>query len=191
MESLSASWPWYVVGPAIGLVAILLLWVDGRVFGVSSSLRHVCAIALGGRGPAYFRYDWKSVGAWNLIFVLGILVGGWVSQNLIRSEPPMVQVSSATWETMNELGIEKQPGLLPAELFNWQSFQNPWGLILLVGGGFLVGFGARYANGCTSGHGISGLANFQVASLVAVCAFMVGGILVSIYLIPVLVRGLS
>src|ERR1035438_10037602 len=71
----SAPWPWYVAGPAIGLFVPALLILGNKVFGVSSSLRDLCSVVLPGKLD-YFRYDWKRTGLWNLLFVAGILVGG-------------------------------------------------------------------------------------------------------------------
>src|SRR5690349_6661478 len=67
-------WPWYIAGPLIGLMVPALLLLGNKSFGVSSSLRHICAMCIPARIP-FFQYDWKKE-AWNLFFVTGIFLGG-------------------------------------------------------------------------------------------------------------------
>ena len=74
VELLSKPWPWYVSGPLIGLMVPLLLLFANKSFGISSSLRHICAACFPGK-IEYFDYNWKRE-AWNLFFVAGIVVGG-------------------------------------------------------------------------------------------------------------------
>ncbi len=188
MDFLSQPWPWYVAGPLIGLVVPLLLVVGGRVFGISSSLRHMCAalpVPEGSR-PAFFRYDWKGTGLWNLVFVAGIAFGGFLAVVLLGMPEVGSHISEATRNDLGALGISDFSGMVPPELFSWGALATPVGLLLVVGGGFLVGFGARYAGGCTSGHAISGMANLQLPSLVAVLGFFAGGLLVTHLLLPLL-----
>ncbi len=175
-----APWPWYLVGPLIGAMVPLLLLVGNKTFGISNNLRHLCAAGLGGR-VAYFRYDWRRVGAWNLAFALGIFVGGAVAMRFLVASDVMT-ISPATHAALLKLGVHDVTGLVPRELFNWSALGTARGIVLLVGGGVLVGFGTAYAGGCTSGHAISGLANLQLPSLIAVVGFFAGG-LVSTWLI--------
>jgi uncharacterized membrane protein YedE/YeeE len=163
VDFLTKPWPWYVAGPIIGLFVPALLLVGNRQFGVSNNLRHLCAAMSVGRVD-YFRYDWRESGLWNLAFLAGILIGGFV----------------AAWWT-------GQPPLVPLDVFNWPALLTTRGIIVMIGGGFLVGFGTAYAGGCTSGHGVLGLASFQLPSLVAVLGFFAGGLLCTYLLLPMLV----
>jgi hypothetical protein len=175
-------WPWYLAGPLIGLVVPLLLLLAGREFGVSSSLRHICAATLPGTAE-YFRYDWKSKGLWNLTFVGGILLGGMIV-GWFFADPEPVAIADSTRAALADLGIRDFSGLVPADLIAWPALLTLPGFCAIVVGGFLVGFGARWAGGCTSGHGITGLATLQPASLLAVAGFFAGGLLVTWIILP-------
>jgi hypothetical protein len=181
---LTASWPWYVAGPLIGLFVPLLLLLTGKAFGVSSSLKHTCAATVPGRAE-YFQYDWKASGLWNLLFVVGILLGGVLAVQFLGGGGP-TGIAAATKTDLQALGITDFSGLVPPELFSWSSLTTLPGIVALVIGGFLVGFGARYAGGCTSGHGITGLATMQAPSLIAVVGFFIGGLLTTHLLLPLL-----
>jgi len=185
-EVLLRPWPWYVAGPLIGLVPAALLLLGNKVFGVSSVLRHGCA-ALYPRDIAHFRYDWRREGSWNLAFALGILAGGFIAGFLLRNPAP-VDISPQTKADLLALGVHDFSGLVPRDLFSWASLLTLRGWAVLVGGGFLVGFGTAYAGGCTSGHGLSGVADLQPASMIALLGFFVGGILGTFVLLPVLLR---
>ena len=179
-------WPWYVSGPLMGLIVPLLLVLCGRTFGISKSLQHVCAATLPGR-IEYFAYDWKSDGGWNLLFALGVLIGGGLAAAyLIGYEA--IAISPATRADLAALGFSDLTGLVPAQLISWRALARPAGLVAMALGGFLLGFGARYAGGCTSGHGITGLATLQKSSLIAVLGFFAGGLLVTHLVLPILFR---
>ena len=184
LDMLSRPWPWYVAGPLVGLVVPLLLVLGNKQFGVSSNLRHVCTAVLPGSTP-YFRYDWKRAGMWNLVFVLGVVIGGFIGGGLLDNARP-VAISAATVRDLSALGIRDFSGLVPADLFTWTSLQTFRGLTVIVLGGFLVGFGTAYSGGCTSGHGLSGIADLQIPSLIALIGFFVGGILGSFVLLPLI-----
>ena len=182
VETLGRPWPWYVAGPLIGSMVPLLLIIGNRMFGISSNLRHVCAAALPGRAD-FFRYDWRRTGGWNLSFALGIFGGGALAALLLGGGDP-VALAPAARDSIASLGIRDLSGLMPREIFHWGALATPEGLVIMVGGGFLVGFGASYAGGCTSGHAISGLADFQLPSLVAVMGFFAGGLISTWLILP-------
>lgn len=186
LELLTQPWPWYVAGPLIALTMFSLLYF-GKNFGVSSNLRTLCAIGGAGKVSDFFNFDWKSQ-IWNLTFVLGTIIGGFIAHTWLMPESA-VQISQATIESLKELGIE-DAGLnyLPSELFSWEALFSLRGIIMLVGGGFLIGFGTRYAGGCTSGHAISGLSDLQIPSLIAVMGFFAGGLLMTHLLLPIILQ---
>jgi uncharacterized membrane protein YedE/YeeE len=181
-EWLVRPWPWYVAGPVIGLFPAFLLLLGNRQFGVSSTLRHVCAAACPGT-IQYFRYDWRRTGGWNLAFTLGILIGGFLA-GFVFANPDPIAIASETRATLGSLGVSDFTGLVPSENFNWASLTTLRGLVLVVGGGFAVGFGAAYAGGCTSGHGLSGIADLQLPSAIALMGFFAGGIAATFLLMP-------
>ncbi len=183
-DLLLSSWPWYVAGPLIGLFVPLLLVLTGKAFGVSSSLKHTCAATVPGTAD-YFDYDWKADGLWNLIFVVGLLLGGVLAVQFLGGGGP-TGMSAATKADLQALGLTDFSGLVPPELFRWSSLATVPGFVVIVIGGFLVGFGARYAGGCTSGHAITGLATFQWPSLIAVIGFFIGGLVATYVGLPLL-----
>jgi len=182
-DFISQPWPWYVAGPLIGLTVPALLLLGNKSFGVSSSLRHICAACI----PAnisFFKYDWKKE-AWNLFFVAGILVGGFIAAQFLTNPNP-IQVNSKLATELASYGVDDYSQLVPVQLMNWTSLFTLKGFLLMVIGGFLVGFGTRYAGGCTSGHAIMGLSNLQWPSLVATICFMVGGFIMANLLLPII-----
>lgn len=179
-------WAWYVAGPLIGLFVPALLLLGNRPFGFSSNLRHICAAIAPGR-VSFFQYDWKRVGGWNLAFLVGTLIGGFLAANYL-SQPGVLQISAATKNDLAGLGIQNFSGLAPAEIFTWAALAHPRALVCILVGGFLVGFGTAYAGGCTSGHAIAGLSDFQLPSLVAVISFFAGGLLATHVLLPFVLR---
>ena len=185
IEWLQQPWPWYVAGPLIGLIVPALLLIGNKSFGVSSSLRHICAACIPAKIP-FFQYDWKKE-LWNLFFVTGIFFGAFLAFQFFSNSLP-IQLNTTLIKDLNNNGINDFRGLVPFELFNWSSLFTLKGFILIVVGGFLVGFGTRYAGGCTSGHAIMGLSNLQYPSLVATMSFMVGGFLVANLLIPFILK---
>lgn len=187
VEWLAKPWPWYVTGPLLGLFAPLLIWIGNKRFGISSNLRHMCAMALP-QSQGFFRYDWRKEGGWNLVFFAGVVIGGFLAGFVFRNPEP-VAIASATVADLAALGVTYGTGLMPPDLFTWSGLASVPGFVLMVVGGFLVGFGARYAGGCTSGHGIAGLAELQARSLIALVGFFVGGIVVSFGLLPLLLGG--
>lgn len=185
MNLLQDPWPWYVAGPLIGLMVPLLLLIGSKTFGISSNLRHLCAATMPG-GLPFFEYDWKREGGWNLLFAIGILIGGFIAATLLLPPDYTVAISSATQRDLQALGLRDLSGLVPPELMGWQALTSARGWLTLGVGGFLVGFGSRWAGGCTSGHAISGLATFQLPSLIAVGGFFAGGLVMTHVLLPIL-----
>lgn len=185
MEILRQPWPWYVAGAIVGLTVPVLLLLGNKHFGISANLRHACAACL----PAnikFFKYDWKKE-IWNFFFVGGILIGAFLATQFLSTADP-VQVAPSLVAELKEYGITDNTRLLPRELFSFESLFTLRGLVMLIGGGFLVGFGARYAGGCTSGHSIMGISDLQVPSMIATASFMAGGFLMANVLLPFILK---
>ena len=183
MSFLSNPWPWYVAGPLIGLMVPMLRLVGGKSFGISSNLRHICAATVPGKND-FLCYDWRKVGRWNLAFAAGIL-GGAAMAGAWLGGGGEVAITEGTREQLAVLGIGIS-GLVPDAIFGLHDVGS---ILLLLGGGFFVGFGARYAGGCTSGHAITGLADLQAPSLIAVAGFFAGGLSSTHVLLPLLIGG--
>ena len=181
IELIKQPWPWYVAGPLIGLMVPALLIFGNKSLGISSSLRHVCAACIPA-GISFFNYDWKKE-IWNLFFVFGIFLGGIITVYYLKNDAAVV-VNPRLAEDLSNYGITDYSGLIPNELFSWGTLFTVRGFILMVVGGFLVGFGTRYAGGCTSGHAIMGLSNLQLPSLIATISFMVGGFIMANLILP-------
>lgn len=186
MDLLSQTWPWYIAGPLIGLMVPLLLLLGNKQFGISANLRHMCAAAVPGN-VEFFKYDWKGAGLWNLTLILGVFFGALLAHFFLTDPDAIIPISEATVADLTALGITDFSGLVPAQFISWQGLMTLPGAVMIVVGGFLVGFGARYAGGCTSGHAISGLSNLQLPSLVAVVGFFVGGLFVTYVILPFLI----
>lgn len=185
IASMLDPWPWYVAGPLIGLTVPVLLIIGNKAFGISSSLRHICAACIPANIP-FFNYEWKKE-IWNLFFVAGIFVGGFIATQFLAN-PESIQLNPDLTEELNTYGISDFSGLVPADLFNWSALFTLKGFLLMVAGGFLVGFGTRYAGGCTSGHAIMGLSTLQWPSLVATCCFMAGGFIMANFILPFILK---
>ena len=185
IEKILAPWPWYVAGPLIGLIVPLLLLAGNKSFGISSNLRHICAACIPAKLP-FFSYDWKAE-AWNLFFVGGIIIGGAITY-LFLGGNKAVAISEETIAMLQTYGIQDFNGLMPEQIFNWKNLFNLKGLVFFVIGGFMVGFGTRYAGGCTSGHAIMGISNLQWPSLVATISFMSGGIIMAQFILPSIIK---
>lgn len=182
IDLISQPWPWWLAGTAIAFTMFMLQYL-GQTFGVSSTLRTMCSIGGAGKKIPFFNIDWKAQ-SWNLVFAAGTLIGGFVASQWLMPEQA-VHISQATVQDLSSLGVNvDQSELLPRNLFSWESLFSLRGLVMLIGGGFLVGFGARYAGGCTSGHAISGLSDLQLPSLIAVIGFFIGGLVMTYLLLP-------
>lgn len=176
-------WPWYVSGPLIALTMFVLLFV-GKQFGMSSNLRTLCSAAGGGKKADFFKFNWKNE-RWNLTVMIGAVIGGFIASQYLSNNT--VEIADDVAATLQGYGINSSgEAYLPTELFSIEALSNPKNLLILIIGGFLVGFGARYAGGCTSGHAISGLSNLQLPSLIAVIGFFVGGLVMIHFIFPLI-----
>ena len=191
IEFISQPWHWAISGAMIVFVMFLLTWFGGS-FGVSSNLRAFCAIGGAGDKISFFDYDWKSQ-IWNLVFIGGAVIGGFIASTYFMSPEP-VQISASTQAALAEVGIStpqtlsEGTGYAPSEIFGIGNLGSVANLIILVVGGFLIGFGTRYAGGCTSGHAISGLSNLQLPSLIAVVGFFIGGLAMTWFILPMILQ---
>lgn len=184
MESILQPWPWYVAGPLIALIMFLLLFM-GKQFGMSSNLRTMCTMCGADRQASFFDFDWKAQ-RWNLVVIIGAALGGFIAMNFLSADPA-VQVSADTVNELQKLGFASTgDAYLPDELYSLEALTNWKSLSILIIGGFLIGFGARWAGGCTSGHAISGLSNLQLPSLIAVVGFFIGGLVMIHLLFPII-----
>jgi len=191
IEFLSQPWHWSVSGLAITGVMFLLLLFGGE-FGVSANLRTLVAMGGAGTHCSFFEYDWKKQ-LWNLVFIGGAVIGGFIAVHYLGSPEP-VQIAASTQTYLTGVGIHTPQtlaegrGYAPNEIFGIHNMWSPKNLVLLLVGGFLIGFGTRYAGGCTSGHAISGLSNLQIPSLIAVIGFFIGGLLMAWIILPVILK---
>ena len=181
LDLVQQPWHWSIAGILIGLTVPTLLLLGNKHFGISANLRHICAACIPANIP-FFKYEWKKE-IWNFFFVAGILLGGFIAAYFLQNPEP-IQIAAATQAKLEAQGIHSFEGLMPTDLFSFQSLATLRGFIIIVLGGFLVGFGTRYAGGCTSGHAIMGLSDLQVPSLVATICFMVGGFLMTWFGLP-------
>jgi uncharacterized membrane protein YedE/YeeE len=186
LDLIKQPWPWYISGPLIGLMVPLLLLLGNKPFGLSSSFKHLCAICTPVKVD-FFDYDWKK-DIWNLVLVSGIVLGGFLATAFLRSPDYHVEITEATVDQLKALGLNNFSGMEPIELFSWGSLFTLRGFIFIVIGGFLVGFGTRYANGCTSGHAIMGLSIMNWPSVIAVIGFFVGGLIMTHVVFPFLFK---
>ena len=181
METITQPWPWYTAGIIIGLIVPTLLILGNKHFGISANLRHMCAACFPSDIP-FFKYDWKKE-SWNLFFIAGIFIGGFIAAHYLGSDAPIV-IHPELKKELATYGITDLTGMVPVQLFELHDVFTLRGFIMMVGGGFLVGFGTRYAGGCTSGHAIMGLSDLQWPSLVATICFMIGGFVMANLILP-------
>ena len=186
MDFIFQTWSWYVSGFLIGIIMLVLIYF-GKSFGMSSNLRSLCSMAGLGKRVAFFDFDWKAQ-RWNLIVVLGAMLGGFVAVHFM-SDPSNVSINPNTIAQLSQLGIDAPEGkLIPDALFAVSILKSPKSVFILLIGGVLIGFGSRYAGGCTSGHAISGLSNLQIPSLKAVIGFFIGGLIMAHFLLPLILK---
>jgi hypothetical protein len=186
-DFISQPWPWYVAGPMLAFIMFVLLYF-GHEFGISENFRLMCAADGADSINEFFRIDWRA-GEWNLLVALGAVFGGYLASHyFFSSSGDVAHISEATVNSLKNIGIKMKQGEVPLvpEFIGWKGLMSWQGLLMIAGGGFMVGFGARYAGGCTSGHAISGLSALQLPSLIAVAGFFTGGLLVTYFVIPFL-----
>jgi hypothetical protein len=184
IEFISQPWPWYVAGPILALIMFLLLYT-GKNFGVSANLRTMCSIGGAGRWSDFFNFNWQAQ-SWNLVFVLGAIIGGYISHKYLL-EQSAVELAPAVVQDLKAMGFDKAgEEFYPSRIFSWDTLFSWQGVLVLIGGGFMIGFGARYAGGCTSGHAISGLSDLQWPSLLAVVGFFIGGLFMTYIVLPLI-----
>ncbi len=145
---------WALAGAGIAAVTLCLLWIANRRLGISTSFEDVCSLVL--RQPYFTRSVIRTGRVWRLPMLTGLLLGGVLSA-----------VTGGGWAPTWDLGMfDTVIGLGPAGKIAW-----------MFVGGLFIGFGTRLGGGCTSGHGIFGLSNLELPSLVTTISFMLGGIL--------------
>ncbi|MBI9040306.1 YeeE/YedE thiosulfate transporter family protein [Lutibacter sp.] len=185
MEFITQPWAWYIAGPVIALVMFLLFYFGER-FGVSSNLETLCSIGGAGKFVDYFKIDWKE-NTWNLIFVLGAIAGGFISTYWLSSSTEAVAINPQTVQDLADIGIlNAGTTYLPDEIFSIDTMLSLKGFLILIIAGIMVGFGARWAGGCTSGHAIVGLSNLELPSLISVIGFFIGGLVMTWFILPLL-----
>lgn len=182
-ELILQPWSWWFSGIVIAVVMFILIF-SGKSFGFSSNLKTLCTLCGAGRVSTYFNFDWKSQ-RWNLVFLVGALIGGYIAGNFLCNDEP-VAISQNTIDDLAVLGFSSPTSIQPEELYGMDNALTLKGFFLLALGGLFVGFGTRYAGGCTSGHAISGLSNLQLPSLIAVIGFFIGGLVMTFLLFPII-----
>jgi uncharacterized membrane protein YedE/YeeE len=186
IQFIQQPWPWWVAGPLIAYVMFSLLYF-GKGFGVSTNFKTACTMLGADRVSDFFKIDWKDQ-KWNLMFVVGTIIGGFISAQWLTPDHT-VAIAESTVADLKAIGVANPGvGYVPEDIFGAGNVWSLRSLVFLVGGGFLVGFGTRYANGCTSGHAISGLSNLQYWSLIAVIGFFIGGLLMTHVFLPYLMK---
>jgi uncharacterized membrane protein YedE/YeeE len=184
MEFITHTWHWSISGFIIGLVMLSLIYF-GKTFGMSTNLRSICSMTGIGKRVSFFDWEWKSQ-RWNLVVVAGAMIGGYVATHFLN-DASNVSINPITIEKLKKIGIDiPNSKLLPNAVFGNDVLQSPKKIFILILGGLLIGFGSRYAGGCTSGHAISGLSNFQLPSLKAVIGFFVGGLIMVNFIFPLI-----
>jgi uncharacterized membrane protein YedE/YeeE len=183
LEFISQPWPWWISGIIIVSIMFTLLFF-GKSFGFSSNLRTICTIAGAGKKVKFFDFDWKTQ-TWNLVFLVGAILGGFIAREFLSTDEP-IKLAESTLQDLKAMGFEKPTSTQPLELFSLENAFSLKGFLVLAIGGLLVGFGSRYAGGCTSGHAISGLSDLQVPSLMAVIGFFIGGLIMTFLIFPLI-----
>ena len=152
---------------------------------MSTNLETICTISGAGKFVDYFKVDWKSR-KWSLIFVLGLVIGGFISSHFLTPSE-VIALNPETISDLADIGFsDAGQNYLPDEIFGIDALFSVKGFLILLVGGILIGFGTRYAGGCTSGHAITGLSSLQLPSLIATIGFFIGGLIMTWFLIPLI-----
>ncbi|MCI2229294.1 YeeE/YedE family protein [Polaribacter sp. MSW13] len=184
MDFITQPWPWYVGGPLIAFTLFLMFYF-GKSFGVSTSLETFCSIGGAGKFSDYFKINLKEK-HWLLFFVIGILIGGFISSEFLM-QSHAIDLNPATVKDLAELGFaDAGSSYLPPEIYSTENMFTVKGFLILISAGVLIGFGTRYAGGCTSGHSITGLSSLQLPSLIATIGFFIGGLIMTWFIYPIL-----
>ncbi|MDP2176156.1 MAG: YeeE/YedE thiosulfate transporter family protein [Bacteroidota bacterium] len=183
IEFITQPWSWWFSGIIISTIMFLLIYF-GQSFGFSSNLRTLCAASGFGKKVKFFDFNWKSQ-IWNLVFLLGAIIGGFIARQFLSTDAP-VEIADSTILALEKYGFAAPTSLQPDELFSLDAAFTLKGFLVLALGGLMVGFGARYAGGCTSGHAISGLSDLQLPSLIAVIGFFIGGLAMTHFIFPLI-----
>ncbi len=184
IEFITQPWSWWFSGIVISAIMFTLIFF-GKSFGFSANLRTMCAIAGAGKKVKFFNFDWKKQ-TWNLVFLVGAIIGGYVANQFLSPENYVVEISENTINDLGALGFAAPTSIQPNELFDMENVFSLKGFLILAIGGLFVGFGARYAGGCTSGHAISGISDLQIPSIIAVVGFFIGGLIMTFGIFPIL-----
>ncbi|GAB7258113.1 YeeE/YedE family protein [Polaribacter sp. OB-PA-B3] len=184
MDIILQPWAWYVGGPLIA-ISLLLYFYFGQNFGASTNFETLCTMAGADRFSDYFKKDWKDRD-FALLFVVGLIIGGFISAYFLTPNQT-IDLNPKTVTELSDLGFSNIGNqYFPDEIFGDDVVFSFKGFLILLISGVFVGFGTRYAGGCTSGHAITGLSSLQLPSLLAVIGFFIGGIIATWFIIPLL-----
>ncbi|WP_299063075.1 YeeE/YedE thiosulfate transporter family protein [uncultured Polaribacter sp.] len=184
MDIILQPWAWYVGGPLIA-ISLLLYFYFGQNFGASTNFETLCTMAGADRFSDYFKKDWKDRD-FALLFVVGLIIGGFISAYFLTPNQT-IDLNPKTVTELSDLGFSNIGNqYFPDEIFGDDVVFSLKGFLILLISGVFVGFGTRYAGGCTSGHAITGLSSLQLPSLLAVIGFFIGGIIATWFIIPLL-----
>jgi uncharacterized membrane protein YedE/YeeE len=182
MDFILSPWPWYVSGPLIAITMFVLLYL-GKNFGMSSNMRTLCTMCGADKTSSFFKFNWRNQ-QWNLMVMVGAIIGGFIAAHYLGADQSP-ELNPKTTTQLASMGIHSVgKDYVPTELFGTEAFKDPKVVAILMIGGLLVGFGSRYAGGCTSGHSISGISNLQVPSMIATAGFFIGGIIMIHFIFP-------
>jgi len=184
MDFILQPWAWYVGGPLIA-ITLFLYFYFGKNFGASTNFETLCTIVGAGKVSDYFKKDWKERD-FALLFVIGLIIGGFISSNYLILDQT-IDLNPTTVKELSDLGFTNAGSqYFPDEIYSDEVVFSLKGFLILILSGVFIGFGSRYAGGCTSGHAITGLSSFQLPSLLAVIGFFIGGIIAVWFLIPLI-----
>lgn len=182
MDFILEPWAWYVGGPLIALTLFLYFYF-GQNFGASTNFETLCTMVGAGKVSDYFKKDWKERD-FAMLFVIGLIIGGFISSNFLIPNQT-IDLNPKTIQELTDLGFTNVANqYFPDEIFSNEAVFSLKGFLILILSGVCIGFGTRYAGGCTSGHAITGLSSFQLPSLLAVIGFFIGGIIAVWFIIP-------